>query len=264
MSGQRRFGLIVIGDEILSGKRRDGHFAEVIGMLAERGLELAWARFVSDAPDLVTRTLSETFASGDVVFSCGGIGATPDDRTRQCAAEALGVSLAVHPDGERELEARFGRPVEPPERLRLVTFPEGSAIIPNPVNRIPGFAVHEHYFVPGFPNMAWPMMEWVLDSHYAALQSPGAHREMAITVPGARESHVIPLMEAFEAEHPGLRLSCLPATEPGQRYLELGLRGEVEAVTAGLQDLIQRVEALGFGWQYAPVARPARQARHDA
>lgn len=263
MSEPRRFGLIVIGDEILSGKRQDRHFGAVVGMLAERGLELAWARVISDAPDLITRTLSESLASGDVVFSCGGIGATPDDRTRQCAADALGVSLAVHPEGERELEARFGRPVNPPERLRLVTFPEGSAIIPNPVNRIPGFAIREHYFVPGFPNMAWPMMAWVLDTHYAHLQAPGRQREMAITVPGARESHVIPLMEAFEAEHPELRLSCLPATEPGERSLELGLRGDTDAVMAGFRDLIQRVEALGFSWEYAAVAGPARRSVGD-
>jgi molybdopterin-biosynthesis enzyme MoeA-like protein len=261
MSKAPGFGLIVIGDEILSGKRRDGHFQEVVAMLGERGLELAWARFISDDPELITRTLAETLSGPDVVFSCGGIGATPDDRTRQCAAEASGRQLVVHPEGERELEARFGRPVEPPERLRLVTFPEGAAIIPNPVNRIPGFALNEHYFVPGFPKMAWPMIEWVLDEHYRECQAPDAAREVAITVPEARESHVIPLMEAFEAAYPQLRLSCLPAAETGRHDLELGLRGAPDAVDAGLRDLIARVEALGFHWQYAAIDRPTRRSQ---
>ncbi len=263
MSAAAGFGLIVIGDEILSGKRRDGHFQEVVAMLAERGLELAWSRFISDDPRLITRTLAETLAGPDVVFSCGGIGATPDDRTRQCAAEAAGRELAVHPHGERELEARFGRPVEPPERLRLVTFPEGSEIIPNPVNRIPGFSLREHYFVPGFPKMAWPMIEWVLDNHYRDRQAPDAAREVAINVPEARESHVIPLMEAFETAHPELRLSCLPAAEAGRHDLELGLRGTPDAVAAGLRDLIARVEGLGFDWHYAAIERAARPSRSE-
>lgn len=264
MNSRSRFGLIVIGDELLSGKRRDAHFQALIAMLAERGLELAWARFITDDPELVTRTLKETFAGDEIVFSCGGIGATPDDRTRQCAADALGVSLAVHPDGERELEARFGRPVEPPERLRLVTFPEGSQIVPNPVNRIPGFAIRGHYFVPGFPNMAWPMIEWALDEYHSEAQAPGGESEVAITVPGARESHVIHLMEAFERQHPELRLSCLPSAEPGRMDVELGLRGEPAAVESGLQELTAGVEELGFEWHYADVAKPVRPSVDDS
>lgn len=250
-----RFGLIVIGDELLSGKRRDKHFPHLVGLLAARGLELHWVRFISDDAELITRTLRETFASGDIVFSCGGIGATPDDRTRQCAAAALGVGLAVHPQGRRELEARFGRPVEPARRLRLVEFPEGAALVPNPVNRVPGFALRGHYFLPGFPNMAWPMMEWVLDEQYAHLQAPGSQLEQGIAVDGARESDVIPLMERFVARHPELRLSCLPNTlEQGFR-LELGLRGAPDAVRAGMDELRGEVEALGFPWEDVDLSR---------
>jgi molybdopterin-biosynthesis enzyme MoeA-like protein len=248
MSGVRRIGLIVIGDEILSGRRRDGHFPKLVELLDARGMELSWVRFISDEADLIRRTLEETFASGDVVFSCGGIGATPDDRTRQCAAAALGVELEPHPEGVRELKARFGEPVEPPQRLNLVTFPKDSEIIPNPVNRIPGFSIREHYFLPGFPNMAWPMMEWVLDTRYAHLHAPGRDVQAVISVPGAKESDVIPLMERFVAEHPDLRLSCLPETRRSGYSLELGLRGEKAAVEAGMREIRREVEALGFNW----------------
>lgn len=252
----RRFGLIVIGDELLSGKRRDKHMAQVIELLAARGLELSWCRFVGDDADLVTHTLRESLASGDVVFSCGGIGATPDDRTRMSAAAALGVGLEQHPDGVRELAARFGWPVEPAQRLKLIEFPQGAQIIPNPVNRVPGFSIREHYFVPGFPNMAWPMIEWVLDTLYAPLHAPGACTEQAITVFNARESDVIPLMEAFVARHPELRLSCLPGTRPGCYELELGVRGSPAGVSAAMQELTAGVEALAFAWK---PSRPPRQ-----
>ena len=243
------FGLIVIGDELLSGKRRDRHFPHLQGLLAERGLELRWVRFISDDPGLITRTLRETLAGEDVVFSCGGIGATPDDRTRQCAAEALERPLAFHPEGVALLEARFGRPVEPSHRLHLVAFPEGAGLIPNPVNQVPGFSIADHHFLPGFPNMAWPMMAWVLDHHYAAWHDPDRLSEQAIAVDGARESDVIPLLERFEAAHPGLRLSCLPNMRDGHFALELGLRGDRGAVRDAMPALQAEIAALGFDWQ---------------
>ncbi|AUB78747.1 molybdopterin-binding protein [Spiribacter roseus] len=248
------FGLIVIGDELLSGKRRDKHFPHLVGLLADRGLELRWVRMISDEPALVTRTLEETFAGDDVVFSCGGIGATPDDRTRQCAAAALGRPLAFHPEGVAMLEARFGRPVEPSRRLHLVEFPEGASVIPNPVNQVPGFSVAGHHFMPGFPSMAWPMMEWVLDEHYGGWQDPDRLTEASIIVHDARESDVIPLLERFEGDYPELRLSCLPTLREDGYSLELGLRGAPAAVEAAMRALREAVEAMGFSVRPAPVS----------
>jgi molybdopterin-biosynthesis enzyme MoeA-like protein len=86
-------GLLIIGDEILSGKREDKHLPKVIALLAARGLALAWARYVGDDRDRITATLRDAYAGGDLVFSCGGIGATPDDHTRQAAAAARDVPL---------------------------------------------------------------------------------------------------------------------------------------------------------------------------
>ena len=170
-----KFGAIIIGDEILSGKRQDKHMATAIETLGARGLELAWCRYLGDDPDLIVETLRQTFASGAVVFSFGGIGATPDDHTRACAAKAAGVALSLHPDAEAEIRARFGDEITP-KRLMMGEFPVGSEIIPNPYNRIPGFSMHNHYFLPGFPQMAWPMMAWVLDTRYSELFAPGQHR----------------------------------------------------------------------------------------
>ena len=152
-----RFGAIVIGDEILSGKRQDKHMAKAIETLGARGLELAWCQYLGDDPDLIVSTLERTLACDDVVFSFGGIGATPDDHTRLCAARAAGVGLELHPDAEAEIRARFGADITP-RRLMMGEFPIGSEIIPNPYNRIPGFTLRRHHFLPGFPQMAWPMM----------------------------------------------------------------------------------------------------------
>ena len=135
-----QFGAIIIGDEIMSGKRQDKHMATVISTLRERGLELAWCQYLADEPALITSTLKRTLAEADVVFSFGGIGATPDDHTRQCAADAAGVVLQLHPDAETEIRARFGGEITP-QRLKMGEFPVGSRIIPNPYNRIPGFSL---------------------------------------------------------------------------------------------------------------------------
>ena len=92
-----RIGLVIVGDEILSGKREDKHLAKVIALLGQRGLTLAWAQYAGDDRAALVELYRRTFASGEVVFSCGGIGSTPDDHTRQAAAAALGVPLACIP-----------------------------------------------------------------------------------------------------------------------------------------------------------------------
>ena len=100
-------GLIIIGDEILSGRRVDQHFPKVVQMLAARGLQLAWAEILADDPARITATLKRTFAGDDIVFCCGGIGATPDDHTRLAAADALGLPLVLHEQGKINIQQRI-------------------------------------------------------------------------------------------------------------------------------------------------------------
>lgn len=250
----RRFGLVIIGDELLSGKRQDKHLGKVIELLAARGLELSWARILGDDPQLLTANLAQSFASGDIVFSCGGIGATPDDRTRQCAAAALGLELAEHPEGVAEIEAQFGERARP-QRVKMAEFPVGAEIIPNPVNRVPGFSICDHHFVPGFPNMAWPMIEWVLDRRYAELHAPGVRIEQAIRVWDAKEGDLIPLMEDYVSRYPELRLSCLPSAEGWRYQLELGLRGDSRQVATAMAALQTEIAAQGYVWETVELRR---------
>ena len=242
-----QFGAIIIGDEIMSGKRQDKHMAQVVATLGERGLELAWCQYLADEPDLITATLRRTLAAADAVFSFGGIGATPDDHTRQCAADAAGAALELHPDAEVEIRARFGADITP-QRLMMGEFPRASRIIPNPYNRIPGFSLHHHHFLPGFPQMAWPMMAWVLDNWYAHLHAAGRITESAIVVRGAGESQLIELMNACLARFPGIKVFSLPHMSETDRYIELGVRGEADRIAAAIGDLKDGVSALGFRW----------------
>ncbi|HWT20212.1 MAG TPA: molybdopterin-binding protein [Variovorax sp.] len=253
----RAFGLIVVGDEILSGKRADKHMPKVIELLAARGLQLGWAEYVGDEPTRITAALGRAFASGDIVFSTGGIGATPDDHTRQCAARALRVPLELHPEAELLIRERMqdtareqGIAYEPDRpdnihRLNMGVFPKGAEIIRNPYNKIPGFSVEHVHFVPGFPVMAWPMIESVLDSRYAHLFTSGQSAEKSVIVFGAMEATLTPLMLAIETAHAGIKVFSLPSVDHPQygRHIELGVKGNPARLDAAYAQLIEGLHA---------------------
>jgi molybdopterin-biosynthesis enzyme MoeA-like protein len=292
------FALIIIGDEILSGKRADKHLPKVIELLHARGLQLAHADYVGDSPERITQTLARAFAGDEMVFSCGGIGATPDDHTRQCAARALGTDLVLHHEAEllirermQDLAREQGTLYEPDRsdnihRLNMGVFPRGAQIIPNPYNKIPGFycsaknsssagpsqaaraplggsdprarstsvdpgAVGERggtvFFVPGFPVMAWPMIEWVLDTHYRHLFRSEAWVERSVIVFGAMEAALTPLMEEIERLHTQVKVFSLPSVDHPQygRHIELGVKGSPEQVSSAYPALISGLNRFG-------------------
>lgn len=246
----RTYGLIVIGDEIMRGKRQDKHMAKFVEIMGVRGLHLSWVEYLGDERPRLIETLKRTLSSSDVVFSCGGIGVTPDDHTRQAAAAAAGVPLELNPDAEREIRARMaemGQPVTA-ARLELGTVPQGSRIIPNPFNRIPGFSYREHHFLPGFPQMAWPMAEWVLATYYADDFRTVVEAEAAILVWDGLEGNMLDLMRRTEADFPGIVVFSLPTfgSETVRRHVELGVRGEPAAVAMAIEVLKSGVAGLGY------------------
>ncbi len=263
------FGLIIIGDEIMSGKRQDKHLPKVIELMTARGLSLGWAEYIGDDPDRITATLKRAFESQDVVFSCGGIGATPDDHTRQCAGRALDLPLALHPEAKALIQERMqdtakeqGVDYEPERadnvhRLNMGVFPQGATIIRNPYNKIPGFSCQgaaggRVHFVPGFPVMAWPMIESLLDTQYSAHFRLNAYVEKSVIILGAMEATLTPLMEGIEAAHPEVKVFSLPSVDHPQwgRHIELGVKGEPAAADRAYVDLRQGLEA--FSLQYGP------------
>jgi molybdopterin-biosynthesis enzyme MoeA-like protein len=244
LSSQQEFGLIVIGDEILFGRREDRHLQQFRAILGDRGLRLAYCYYLPDEPSSLIHHLRLSLGESRPVFVCGGIGATPDDRTRACAAEAAGVELVRHPQAAALIEARFGQAAYP-TRIQMADLPANCELIPNPYNRVPGFSVNIHYFLPGFPEMAWPMARWVLDQIYAYPKLPPIG-ERALKILNTPESRLVPIMQKLSAGFPGLKLFSLPhlGEEP---YLELGFRGQgdLERAISSLQSLLEK-EGVSF------------------
>ncbi len=224
----KKIGLIVVGNEILSGKREDKHVPAFIRILSARGLALNWVRVVGDDLGDIAQTITETRSGDTIVFCCGGIGATPDDVTRQAAAKAFGRPIQRHLGAVAEIEAQYGEQAYP-RRVLMAEFPEGAGLIPNPVNRVAGFYFENHHFVPGFPNMAWPMMEWVLDRLYPELRDDDPPIELLLRVLGSSaESDLLEIMEGILAQHPQVQLSSLPfrGDHARPRHIELGIKGK--------------------------------------
>ncbi len=240
-------GALIIGDELLSGKRQDQHFNYLQNTLAKRGLELSWAIIVGDEAEQLARFLSFSLASQDLVFSFGGIGATPDDRTRQTVAKVSGVELYTHPDALAEIESQFGQ-LAYPNRILMAELPKGSRIIPNPVNRVPGFSVDHHHFMPGFPEMSWPMVEWILNTHYADLKNLSPEHEEIIYINNAKESDLIQTMEKIVEAYPSVKISSLPHLGESP-YIEFSVRGDKSSVETAMLMMKDTLEQKQLNWQ---------------
>ena len=242
-----QFGIFIIGDEILSGKRQDAHLSKAIEILKARGLQLTWAEYLADDPARLTASFKRSLATDDIVFSFGGIGATPDDFTRQAAAKAFNVEIERHAGAVAEIEAQFGEAAYP-KRVLMADFPKGANLIPNPVNRVAGFSISQHYFMPGFPQMSHPMMEWVLDTHYAHLFHQIVITEASILVMDAGESNLLDLMNAITTKYPTLKLFSLPRLDE-RRTIELGMKGDKSLVDEAMTAIKASISDLGFDWQ---------------
>jgi len=253
-------GVIIIGDEILSGRRQDKHLSKVIELLTQRGMALSWARYIGDDPERITQTVAEALAGPDVVISFGGIGATPDDHTRACSARAAGQRLVLHPQARELILARCrflaekeGIPFDPSSeenlrRLEMGVFPESAAIVPNPYNGIPGFSLQNQvHFLPGFPVMAWPMTEWLLDHLHSDLHQQAHLASRAVIVYGAFESRLTPLMVDIEKQFPAIKVFSLPSEDhPVHGYhIELGVKGAAHEVNEAFDALRQRLIEMG-------------------
>ncbi|MBV7433910.1 competence/damage-inducible protein A [Cardiobacteriaceae bacterium TAE3-ERU3] len=233
--------LFIIGNEILAGRRQDVHFANTLAACQARSIRINGVHFLRDDADTLLTAFQQAIATNQTVLSFGGIGATPDDKTRATVAEAMGVPLAYHPQGTLLLEEKFGKDFNDMRR-NLVLFPEGATLIPNPVNNVPGFSIGQIYCVPGFPQMAKPMIEWVLDEYGATMKQPLIYRSIQAFL---AESQAIALLEKLEGDFPDVSVSCLPQMH---HELELGFEGNEarcdEAITVSKKWLEQ------YGFKY--------------
>ncbi len=252
MSALPPIGVLIIGDEILSGRRKDTHLAAVIERLAPRGLRLSWAQMIGDEVSLIEATLRRSFAAGSITFCFGGIGATPDDLTRAAAAAAFDQPLVRHAEAERRIIAQFGATAFP-HRVFMADLPASADLIPNPVNQVAGFSLANHYFMPGFPNMAHPMLDWVLANPLTHIGSEH-YCEQAVWTLDATESDLMPIMNHLSAAFADLKLFSLPTLQAGRRLIELGFKGEQARVIDAMAELRNHLQAQNVAF-YA--ARPS-------
>ena len=257
MNKARQFGVVIVGDELLSGKRTDKHLSHVIETLHARGMCVAWSRVAADNHDRLVDELRLTQLDSLPVFCFGGIGATPDDQTRQAAARAFGTRLVRHPGAVGMIEGRFGRKACP-DRVRMAELPEDCLLIPNPQSRIPGFTLFDHHFFPGFPSLAWPMLDWVLDQYYCHDMLPEV--EQSVRVFDVHESSLIQLMDELSANHPRAKIFSLPHMA-AVNSIELGFRGQQAAVEAAFSDLLAALKTRAVEFENLDAGAPAKVLR---
>lgn len=212
MSEYLRFYSVIIGSELLNGRRKDGHFDFLNGELVARNLKHAASFTIGDDPAFMEEVFA--FVKNDprsVMFCFGGIGATPDDYTRFVAAKAFsGGAIEMHPVAKAVIEERFGEQAYP-NRIKMAELPIDAELIENPVTKVPGFYLQERFFfVPGFPEMAHPMSEAMLDKFFpSATKKPVFEIEVETS-----EERFIAFMQNLQDE--SLDFSSLPGWKEGK------------------------------------------------
>ncbi len=239
-----RFVAVIIGSELLDGRRKDGHFDFLRRELARRHWSLSASLSVADEPDLIESLFALAQADSQMVlFSFGGIGATPDDYTRRCAANVFTAGrLALHPEGQERIRRRFKSPSD--YQLEMVRFPEGAGLLNNPVNDVPGFYLHERlFFMPGFPSMAHPMVIEALDRFYPA----GTQRHTRTLIAQCGEGQMMDLMRSLPDT---VELSCLPESSGEKRETTLMLKSDdVERVSEWFEFLCQGLDQAAIAYR---------------
>ncbi len=236
--------LVVIGDEILSGRTQDKNVAQVATWLNDQGIRLAEVRVVPDVIERIADAVNALRSTHDYVFTTGGIGPTHDDITVDAIATALDVPVVIHPDARRILEDYYrDRPGGVTDaRLRMARVPEGAELIPNPTSGAPGVKIANVYIMAGVPYIAASMLEALTGK----LQ--GGRPIVSVTV-GARapESDVADLLRETEAAHPGVAIGSYPFFKEGLYGANFVIRSDDEelARTTG-EDLSARLREAGY------------------
>ena len=232
--------LVIIGDEILSGKREDKHFKKALDVTKQNNYVIKSVSYLPDSEHEIQSKI-ENFKD-KIVFCFGGIGATPDDHTRSSAAKAHQKALKRHTDAAKLIEDKFGKEAYP-KRILMADLPDGSELIPNEINMIPGFYINKIFFMPGFPEMSWPMMDWIFKNKLP--KSNKIEFDRSIIIPDIAESLLIDLMNQIENDFPLVKMYSLPKITP-QRQVEFGIKGDKEQVLSAMEVVKKYVKELGY------------------
>ena len=236
---------IIIGDEILSGKREDKHLKHVTQKLRKNGFTLNKADFIPDDLDTIVSVIHSKL--NQIVFCFGGIGATPDDCTREAVAMAHKLKIERHPEAAKCIEKKFGNDAYP-KRILMADLPYQANLIPNTINNIPGFSINDHHFMPGFPEMSWPMIDWLLETYYRDIQLKIDIKDSSVWIDNVSESQLIDLMNQIIRNNKDIKLYSLPKMDP-KKTLELGIKGPSIKVDKAIKEIKTNLSILKINWR---------------
>ncbi|OWU82469.1 molybdopterin-binding protein [Phaeobacter sp. 22II1-1F12B] len=234
--------MLVIGDEILSGRTRDANMYHLANQLTERGIDLKEVRVVSDDAPAIVAAVKALSAGFDHVFTSGGIGPTHDDITADCIAEAFDTPISIRDDARALLAAHYertGRELNA-ARLRMARIPDGAALIENPVSVAPGFTIGNVHVMAGVPSVFEAMVASVLPglTGGAPLISESLRVEKG-------EGDIAETLTSISTTYHDLSIGCYPFQENGRYGANVVLRGSDAArVSAARTALVRALEAL--------------------
>ena len=235
--------LVVIGDEILSGRTQDKNIAQLATWLNAQGIRLAEVRVVPDVQDAIVEAVNAVRARNDYCFTTGGIGPTHDDITVDAIAAALGVPVVVHPQARASLEAYYATKNAPltDARLRMARVPEGAELIVNRMSGAPGIRIGNLFVLAGVPHIAAGMLDALTGELEGGL--PLLSRTIGCWV---AESEVADLLGATERSHAGVAIGSYPFFREGRTGANFVIRATSQAVVdACAVELIAGLRALG-------------------
>ena len=239
MSKQKTACVLVIGNEILSGRTKDANIHYLGGELTQLGIALCEVRVIPDDEGEIVEALNHCRAKYDYVFTTGGIGSTHDDITAACVAKAFGLVFEKHPDAERLLLAHYGAKANT-ARMRMASMPRGAELIDNPVSIAPGFKVENVYVFAGVPIIARAMF----DSVRPHLKGGPVLAVRTVSSINISEGMIGEDLRTISDQYPSVDIGSYPFLKAGGFVVNLVVRGEtqdlVDAVCADLIDLIKR------------------------
>jgi len=235
--------VLIIGNEILSGRTQDVNLNYLAKGLNAAGIRLVEARVIPDLPDVIVATVNDVRAKFRYVFTTGGIGPTHDDITSECVARAFGVPLVLHPEARRILEAHYReRGLEfNAARQRMAQVPEGAELIFNPISRAPGFRVGNVFVMAGVPQV----MQAMFESLVGTLE--GGRPVLSRTIScGLAEGALAEGLGAIQARYPDVDIGSYPWYRRGAYGVSLALRSpEAARLAAAADEVAALVRALG-------------------
>jgi molybdenum cofactor synthesis domain-containing protein len=238
--------LLVIGNEVLSGRTQDANIRFIATKLGEIGIPLREVRVIPDVPATIIGTVNAVRAAFDYVFTTGGIGPTHDDITSECIAAAFGVPWEPHPEAWSRMERSYKPGEFNAARQRMATMPRGATLIDNAMSVAPGFQIGNVYVMAGVPRVMQSMFEWLMPR----LEGGTPVVSRAVHVVGLPEGIIAEPLGQVQAKYPDIDIGSYPFYRPSGNGVAIVAKGTDAALA---QAVVDEVTAIIAGFGKAPI-----------